>query len=212
MSHKHILTDRKNFNKTQILHTVKMNPATSESVEKTVISKHISGNNNSSKQLMKWSVYGITLLHCEIEQLTINLRTVTQLFLYDLMNSLCITEEGKNVFRQQWLLIGLSKLWLDHVWRYDIFTKCYKLLLKTLMCKSCWGHINIYKLPLKWVMKWGIQGTQNSWEGAHLCLSPILASVSFRLLSDWGWFIPERRSLLLLLLLLLKSWVEVLAM
>lgn len=53
MSHKHILTDRKNFNKTQILHTVKMNPATSESVEKTVISKHISGNNNSTKQLMK---------------------------------------------------------------------------------------------------------------------------------------------------------------
>lgn len=53
VSHKHILTDRKNFNKTQILHTVKMNPATSESVEKTVISKHISGNNNSTKQLMK---------------------------------------------------------------------------------------------------------------------------------------------------------------
>lgn len=33
VSHKHILTDGKYFNKTQILHAVKMNPATSESVE-----------------------------------------------------------------------------------------------------------------------------------------------------------------------------------
>lgn len=95
VSHKHILTDGKYFNKTQTLHAVKMNPATSESVEKTVIIKQISGNNHSAKQLMKWSVYGIILLHCETEQLTINLRAITQFFLYDLMNSLYITEEGK---------------------------------------------------------------------------------------------------------------------
>lgn len=51
MSHKHILTAGKYFNRTQILRAFKMNPAALESVEKTVINKHISGNNNSNSWL-----------------------------------------------------------------------------------------------------------------------------------------------------------------